>query len=141
MKEQETYSFSLRKIQTDQFATIEDAFEEGKKVELNTGIKFGTDKQAKVVAVSTLFRFKQQNHIFLLIEISCFFGLETATWELSQKEEELVLPKSLAQHLVMFTIGTARGALHSKTENSPFNRFFIPPLDVTELVQTDVKVD
>lgn len=38
----------------------------------------------------------------------------------------------------MLTIGTARGVLHSKTENTTFNQFLLPTLNVNELVQKDV---
>ncbi len=140
MSNQEIYTFKLRKIQTDQFAIIEDAFEEEKPVTMNTGLKFGLDEKAKVVMVSTLFRFKQEKQIFLLIETSCFFELASPTWELLQKGDTIVLPQNLAQHLVVIAIGTARGVLHSKTENTVFNRFFIPTLDVTHWVETDITI-
>ena len=38
----------------------------------------------------------------------------------------------------MLTIGTTRGVLHSKTENTPFNSFLLPTLNVNELVKKDV---
>lgn len=38
----------------------------------------------------------------------------------------------------MLTIGTTRGVLHSKTENTPFNSFLLPTLNVMELVKKDV---
>lgn len=41
-------------------------------------------------------------------------------------------------HLTTIMVGTARGILHAKTENTLFNQFLLPTIDVTELVTDDV---
>ena len=38
----------------------------------------------------------------------------------------------------MLTIGTARGVLHSKTENTPYNKYLLPTLNVSDLVNNDL---
>ena len=45
------------------------------------------------------------------------------------------------KHLSVITVGTARGVLHAKTENTPFNKFVLPTINVTELVKEDVSFD
>jgi len=42
---------------------------------------------------------------------------------------------------LVVTVGTARGVLHNKTENTVFNRFIIPLLDATALIKEDVKLE
>lgn len=41
----------------------------------------------------------------------------------------------------MLTIGTTKGVLHSKTENTTFNHFVLPTLNGNELVKNDVVFD
>jgi hypothetical protein len=37
----------------------------------------------------------------------------------------------------MITVGTCRGILHAKTENTKFNQFLIPTINVAELIKED----
>jgi hypothetical protein len=37
----------------------------------------------------------------------------------------------------MITVGTARGVLHAKTEGTTLNKFFIPTVNVVEMVTDD----
>ncbi len=41
----------------------------------------------------------------------------------------------------MLAIGIARGILHTKTENTPFNHFLLPVLDATRLIKEDVELN
>jgi len=40
----------------------------------------------------------------------------------------------------MLSVGTARGILHAKTENTPYNEFIIPLINVTEAVKADIEL-
>ena len=70
---------------------------------------------------------------------------EVKTGETQQKEtenkekKELIVPKGFISHLVMISIGTTRGVLHSKTENTIYNKFLLPTINVNELIKEDVK--
>jgi len=81
---------------------------------------------------------------FLVLEISCLFRIEDISWAKIHSEDNsnlLVVPKNLATHLLILTIGTARGVLHAKTENTEFNKFSLPTLDVSNLIQEDVVIN
>ena len=39
----------------------------------------------------------------------------------------------------MITVGTLRGVLHAKTENTEFNEFFLPTINVTDLIKEDIR--
>ena len=49
----------------------------------------------------------------------------------------LVVPKGFLQHMGMLTVGTSRGILHAKTENTNLNQFHIPTVNVAELINKD----
>ena len=37
-------------------------------------------------------------------------------------------------------MGTLRGVLHAKVENTPYNMFILPTINVTELVKEDIVI-
>lgn len=55
------------------------------------------------------------------------------------KNSELTIPKNFISHLVMLSIGSTRGVLHAKTENTMFNKFLLPTINVNELIKEDMK--
>jgi hypothetical protein len=141
MKKEKNYAFALKAIKTEQFAIIEDCFKTGEKVAFNSKIGFGADEKATILAVSTGFRFEQNDIPFLLLETSCYFQIGEANWNIFNNNGTLLVPKDFMRQLLVITIGTARGVLHTKTENTPFNRFILPVLDATNLIKEDVELD
>jgi hypothetical protein len=37
----------------------------------------------------------------------------------------------------MLTVGTARGVLHAKTENTKYNRYVLPTINVASMIKND----
>lgn len=141
----EIYSFKLEKIETEQFAVIEENFnKENKTIQLALSHTFGTNVSEKIIAVKTNVKFFSEQNPFLVLEISCMFKIEEHSWEKihsTNSDNLLVVPKNLATHLLVLTIGTARGVLHSKTENTKYNKFFLPTLDVSDTISDDVVIN
>jgi hypothetical protein len=132
--------FGLRKVTTEQFAIIESSFEEGKPIELKAGLRFGINNENKIISTFFSTNLIQEKAPFLLLVVGCHFNITEDAWLsfLNEDKSEIVIPKGFISHLVMLTIGTARGVLHSKTENTPFNLFLLPTLNVNDLVQKEV---
>jgi hypothetical protein len=143
MENKDKISFGLRQITTEQFAIIESAYNENKgDIELGTGLRFGFNIEKKIISVLLAVNFSQENSPFLLLEIGCFFEIIEEHWvELFNSDtQEIKLSKGLATHFVMLSIGTLRGVLHAKTENTPFNKFFLPIINVNDLVKEDILI-
>jgi hypothetical protein len=137
-KQQSVVEFSLARIGTEQFAIIEEAFKEGTPVSLNTNLRFGIDRSNRVVAVFSQFQFEQERIPFLKIELSAQFVVAEASWQPFLRDEvTTVIPKGFLAHLAMVAVGTARGALHAKTEGTRFNEFIVPTINVAEMVKED----
>ncbi|MFM9839200.1 MAG: hypothetical protein ACKVOQ_13100 [Cyclobacteriaceae bacterium] len=142
MDKKPTIGFSLKKITTEQFAVFENAFDEKKKIDINTEIKFGVDHENKIIATFTLFKFEQEQIVFLLIEACCNFTVEEDSWKsFSNTEHKLKIDKGFLSHLAMLTVGTARGILHSKTEGTRFNEYCLPTINVAEMISADALFD
>jgi len=143
MENKDQITFGLRQITTEQFAVIESAFDANKDdFELETGLRFGFNIDKRIIIPLLSIKFKQDKSPFLLLEIGCYFEIIEDHWKnlFNSETKELKLPIGLARHLVMLTVGTLRGVLHAKTENTPFNKFFIPTINVNDLVKEDILI-
>ncbi|NLA49807.1 MAG: hypothetical protein GX876_10145 [Bacteroidales bacterium] len=131
--------FSLKKISTEQFAIIEEGFNDKGKIRLNTSLRIAADDKQKYVAVFTSFIFDSDTKPFLIVEVSCHFQIKDSAWiEMHNPDTNtLVVPKGFLCHLAMLTIGTSRGILHVKTEGTCFNKYVLPTINVTEIIKED----
>lgn len=140
MSESKKIGFSLNRVTTEQFAIIENAYEDKNPVELNLGSSFIVEKDKKQIANLFKVQFTQNKIPFLILETACYFEISPEAWKEFHDEEKntITLPKGFAGHLLMLNIGTSRGVLHAKTEDSIFNQFILPTINVNTLINTDV---
>ena len=139
----ETIGFFLNKITTEQFAIIESAFKNDAEIQFNINSKYGINVKDKMIAVSVAPAFSQNKIPFLVIEIACHFTIAGDAWvRFTNKDKtKLILPLGFVRHLTMLAIGTVRGVLHSKTENTTFNKFVLPTINVNEIVKNGISFD
>jgi hypothetical protein len=139
----DTIGFSLKKITTEQFAIIESAFKKGIDTQFSVNAKYGISEQEQLVAVFVSPAFYQDKKPFLVLEVACHFKIIDEAWESFKNKDKtkLTIPVGFIRHLIMLTIGTARGILHSKTENTPFNDYLMPTINVTDIIKSGVTFD
>lgn len=135
-----TFKFALVKVTTEQFATIEECCDEKSEIEIVTNIRFGADDEKKMIAVFASSKFECNEKPFIIIEAGCHFSIDPNSWNdmLNPEERKLNVPKEFLRHLSMLTVGTTRGILHAKTENTSFNKFVLPTINVSEMIQQDL---
>jgi hypothetical protein len=135
----QSIEFALKKVTTEQFAIIEEGFNEKGKIRLNTSLRFAADDEKKLIAVFTSFIFDSDKKPFLIIEAGCHFSIQNSAWLEMFKPEinTLIVPKGFLTHLTILTIGTSRGILHAKTEGTCFNKYVLPTINVTLLIKED----
>lgn len=130
--------FSIVRVTTEQFAIVEEAFQEGVPINLGTGIRFAVEKSKRLVAVFCEFKFEQKGIPFLKVEVSNQFTIAPDSWKSFFRDDgTTVLPKGFMAHLGMITVGTARGVLHTKTEGTRFNEFILPTINVMDMIKED----
>jgi hypothetical protein len=144
MKDQKPkVEFFLRKIITEQFAILEEAHEQGKEAKVNIQIQFALNVDHKFLGTKVAFKFEHSRMPFLVVEASCHFQVTDAAWENFKQENAEVykVPAGFLCHLAMLTVGTVRGILHAKTENTPFNQYVVPTINVAALIKEDIVFD
>ena len=84
--------------------------------------------------------YKCNNNLFLVLKCESSFEIEIQSFEKFKFNKNLIrLPKALLTHLGVLTVGTARGILHSKVENSKFSFLLLPTINVTEMIKEDME--
>ncbi len=132
--------FALANITTEQFATLKDNLPpEGAEVGIALNFRFSVNEKNKMIGVFTSFAFQSEEKQFLMVEGGCHFKIKPEDWDnmLNTDQTELTAPKGLLCHLATIAVGTTRGILHAKTENTDFNKYHLPTINVVEVVDED----
>jgi hypothetical protein len=134
--------FGLRKITTGQFATIDSVEVNEAAINLNYGFGFGVNKEFRIVSCNAKFEFISNRIPFIILNVVCDFEIAPVSWgQMANVESKsITLPVALITHLASLTVGTARGILHCKTENTVFNKYFLPTLNVAESLKNELMI-
>jgi hypothetical protein len=135
--------FQLVLIRTDQFAIVDEYFENHKPLHINVNFKIAKNDEQKIVSVMFISRFMDVDKLIMILDCSCHFKITDESWEQFKENDSnaLIIPKSFLTHLAVITVGTARGILHSKTEGTKFNGQFLPTLNLLDIFTTDTKIE
>lgn len=125
-------------IHLDQFAILcEDCKDE---VGMNVSLNFKYGDEGKKVACVVAFDFTSESEKVMVLKMTCEFEIQVDDWKTLRTDKEVVIPKDLLEFFAVHTIGTARGVLFCKTENTQFNYIVIPPINVSEMGISDLTV-
>lgn len=133
--------FAFTGLQTLSFATIDSAYKADVNTHLISRIGFGVDIDKHTISCTTKFSFEiKKDRPFLIIEVQGHFTIEETDFKekVSQKNNSFLITRDLATHFAVLTIGATRGVLHSKTEQTIYNQFLLPTLDVKNIIQENI---
>lgn len=135
--------FSLIGIKTVEFATLKDSFKDGHSVDIDSSFDFGINQEENALMVLYSVTFRSGESPFIVLKLACNFGVEPEAFKrlADLKQNKVVVPKGFFTHLAVITVGTARGVLHAKLENTNFSQFLLPTIDVSQVLQDDVVFD
>jgi hypothetical protein len=134
----EKIGFSLNKVNTLQFAIIEDAYNSNlNDFNIETNLGYGLDLDNSSMLSLVKIQYEQNETPFLIIEVSCEFDIDKKYWGKFENENSVSIPKRFMAHLAVITVGTSRGVLHEKTQNTKFNEFVLPTINVAKMIKED----
>lgn len=137
-------SFKLIQIDTEEFAIINDSYsKEDGEIEFLTTIRVGFNNTIGTIIIAPTIQLKQDDRTFLKLTVKCEFEIgDNALNSFTRVEsEKYIIPRNFLLHLGVITIGTVRGILHSKTEGTEFNKFIIPSINLTTMIEEDLEFD
>ncbi len=143
-KEPLKIGFALVSISTEQFAMLDfdsNNLNSTDEIKLETEIKFGINIVEKLFTVYPSFKFQKNTSPFLIIETGCHFSILENDWKLLINDEQMIFPKGLVTHLSVIAVGTTRGILHEKTDGTRHNEFLLPTINLTEIIDNDIKLN
>lgn len=132
--------FRMFGIHLDQFAFLG---KENRKEEIGMDVSLNfkyADKGRKIACLAE-FNFYSESEKIMVLGITCDFEIQEEDWSSFCKDDKIVVPKDLLEFFAVHTIGTARGVLFCKTENTQFNDVVIPPINVSEMDLKDLIID
>lgn len=130
--------FTINRIITEQFAVFPEQLDLNQAAQVSHSFNFSLNPLNQQVGVYTAFNFKQHDSLVMKIVVSCHFGIWNDTWNSFIHGNSVHLPIDFATNLFSITVGTARGVLSSKTENTPLSKFILPLLDVHHIITKEV---
>jgi hypothetical protein len=141
-KDELALRFRIANIDTLEFAILEENYDESpEELSLGTSLNIGADSENHFLKVDVKFQFLQEEMVLLQITVRCEFWIEEKAWDSFIDKNIITVPQGFASHLAVITVGTARGVLHEKTNDTPFNRFILPTINITNFIKEDVVFD
>ena len=137
--------FILRSVSTEQFATVKREISEETETEigLNVNIGFGINEEEKFIMCMLEINYVFDEAPIIILKLKCEFAIEDSAWDSFTKKTEKIIsfPKEFLEHLAVITVGTARGVIHTKTENTAYNKYYLPTLNVREMLGEDLEFE
>lgn len=142
MSDQLSYQFTMVRLLTAEFALIEKNYQNDAAINVNTSLAFAATAKNQTIAVGAKFTFEIAEQPFIIIKVDGNFSVSKDTWDalLDEEKNSITVPKPFMAHLAMLVVGSSRGVLHAKLENTPFNQFLIPTINVQSMILDAVKI-
>lgn len=139
----DTIQFSLSSIKTIDINFFPENKEKSKnkKIENSGNVAFGSNCVNHILSVKLISKFNVENDV-PLIEIveEVQFKIEEKSWNSLIKDGEIVIPKEFLWHIAGLTISTTRGVLAAKAEKTVFSDFYLPLVNVQDIVKEDIVI-
>jgi len=136
MPNKENIAYSIAKLNVKQFAIINDLYDkESKDIDISIGIKVGSNIEKKDIVVVLKVEFIQKKKPFIILETESFYKTDDDFWDNLEKSSDNDIPKNLAVRLLNISLGTFRGILFEKLNNTEFDEFLFPLINADELLE------
>ena len=135
--------FGFDGIRTVQFAVFNELYDPALEVGFKNNILLKADFKNKKVIVSVKGQYLHEGKSpFLVLEVACLFRIPPKSWKqiLDEEKRTVTLPVGFARHLTVITVGALRGVQHAKTENTPFNMYTLPLLNLEKIMKKDIVI-
>lgn len=127
--------FRIRQIKTQQFAMFPDLLVNGKEVTVDSEFSFGVNTEVKNILCVTKLSYRQDENLLLTTEVHCIFDIREDG--VNQLKEQGRVVVDFLRYLATIAIGTVRGIIHTKTENTVLNPVVVPPINLVEAIKED----
>jgi len=121
------------------YQNLIDDLDELKSSSVHFEFKFGTNHEKSLVSAFTQVDFNHEGKNFLGIAVVHHFKLKDSKLLKKCTPEKLDLPSTFLRSLLNISISGTRGFLAAINTNSPFNKFYMPLINVKAINIDDLK--
>lgn len=133
-----TIPYKIDRIDTTQFAIFPDKYVNGENVSVEMDMNFSTSETISPIKNVTSIRYKQNDNLLLVLEISCSFTISEEGLENIRKSGKI--PVEFLRYMGTFSVGIARGVIHARTEGTVLNPVILPPANVNDSIKEDLPI-
>ena len=133
--------FRLIGIKTEQFAVLVENFIENAPIQMQVSFSYGLDETKRGFTVIFNLQFITNEKSLLILKVGGHFEIEENAWNdfvQADESEKIIFPVEFVRHMGVITVGTTRGILHVRTENTILNNTLLPALNLKEIIKEDV---
>lgn len=134
-------SFQISEIAVEQFATFTIPETDSKRVKIDLNLDLTLNDEKRVINCSVKIVLRLLEEIIITLQVKCAYSIDQEKWEewIDLGSGKSDIPIDFVNQIADLTVATARGILYAKTENTKYNTFFIPILDLTEVIKETQK--
>lgn len=138
MPNKENIVYRIAKLNVKQFAIIDDSYDKkSKDIDISIGIKVGSNVEKKDIVIILKVEFIQKKKTFIILETESFYKTDNDFWDNLKEYSSDNIPKYLAIKLLNISLGTLRGILFEKLNNTEFDEFLFPLVNANELIENE----
>lgn len=133
--------YRILNFEVPEFAIIKPEPDVDAKYAYNVGVEIGLSPENRMMKFKFTFRFLQQEELCFLIALETELEIEADSWDTIATPEKVAIPRDAIMHIATVTIGAARGILFERLRNSPWQRFLMPPIEINDLIKSEMVFD
>jgi hypothetical protein len=132
--------FRLEHIAVNSFSINEKETLEDVKLGFSTGFAIDTEKRFVILQVKLKVTKEKVTKALFSLKVSFIFDIEKEAWEKEFVDSKFILKKELATHFLVLAVGTLRGILVVKLQNSMYSDFLLPTLNLSDYFKEDIEI-
>jgi hypothetical protein len=128
----------LRNIEVHEFAIFdEEDITVNKELGYQAGFSYSLLEEKKQIECLITIELIQEKKIFLKLKASVAYLIKDDDFKTFRNENSVIIPKILLRVITDQSIGTVRGILFAKLEKTDYNKFYLPLMDISQIVDED----
>ena len=128
--------YRLAKIDINKFDIHPEGLKDGEAA-FQTEVQFAYNNTRHSVRCRLRVNLVQHENPLMESEVDCHFELKPDSVNKMKQDENIVIPAPILIQFASLCYGTMRGIIHTKTMDTPINRFILPPIYFNEIIKQD----
>ena len=107
-------------------------------IEIVSSFSFGVDIKKSMIKCYCEYKYLFNEKEILLLKLSSFFEIEPEPFkDFYNSKGDFVISKDFLRHMATISVGTARGVILTKSENTPIANIILPTINLMEAIKDD----